>query len=42
MGRAHPYGIMEFVTRWQDRYDKGFEPRTYLSAFPEALLYIRQ
>jgi hypothetical protein len=42
MGKRHPYGIMEFVTRWKDRYDKGFEPEEYLRAFPQTLLFIRQ
>lgn len=42
MGQRHPYGIMEFVTRWEDKYDKGFEPKKYLSAFPNTLLFIRQ
>jgi hypothetical protein len=42
MGKSHPYGIMEFVTRWENKYDQGLEPKEYLSAFPHTLLLIRQ
>lgn len=36
-----PYGIMEFVTRWGDRYDK-ISARDYFAAFPEALIMASQ
>jgi hypothetical protein len=38
---AGPYGIMEFETRWGDRYDK-ISAREYFAAFPEALIMASQ
>lgn len=36
-----PYGIMEFETRWGDRYDQ-ISAREYFDAFPEALILASQ
>lgn len=36
-----PYGIMEFETRWGDRYDQ-ISAREYFSAFPDALIIVSQ
>lgn len=36
-----PYGIMEFETRWGDRYDQ-IGAREYFLAFPDALIMVSQ
>lgn len=36
-----PYGIMEFETRWGNRYDQ-ISAHEYFSAFPEALIVVSQ